>query len=538
MLMFDLQIKALGSDTTTEDFVDLIDSLKSGGKSFNVLLLVELLSERHAIYKNRSSITSSRMRGYLLQAFHDIGMPSKGLPYLLEELETSFYPYIVAAAAKAVRGIKEPHPGIAAFLNKSIYNIWQADAIVNYSSYLGPYIGSEQTTALKEIFKSLQWLGGRAQYILPELYHLEAHLSENLSSENRTLLSACIHAIESSHPLEQDCCTIPIEIYTQNDLSVSETTTMDLSELILQNQDGIEWGWNDYFKGNYTVLSFFYTKCHNPRKCIQTIHNLVQVQKKLLKDKQYAGVQTAAITYDPEYDTSSVLKTYGERRKYYFNEQHNMFRVVSGMETLIETLNIGVNYKGNEVNVHRIEVYIVNPEGKIEKSFLRFQAADQLIMGALDELLCTATSGVKEDKKQSNTTLLSRFSTVVLPVLIAFFPKCPMCWMAYLNLIGISSIVSIDHKPWLVYVFMALALINLGVFYRLAKKRNGLWPFYMACGGTLLLGLNYWLDLGVFAVLMGLVLTLFSTLLNSLSFKRYHKLRHFINEKWLTLKYA
>lgn len=536
--MIDRQIKELGSGTPTEVIIALFDLIKAAGPRNNSLPLVELLSERHPIYKSRSSIASSNIRGYLIEAFHHIGMPQKGLPYILEELETSFSPYIIAASAKAVRGIREPHPGIAAFLNKSIYNIWQADAIVNYSAFLAPYDQASNTTALREIFTSLKWLEGKAQYILPDLYHLETQMSEYFSSENRRLLAECIAAIEAAAPPSDNCCTMPVEVYNQADTRLPAASGVKLDNILLQDQEGKELEWNDYFRGKYTVLSFFYTKCHNPRKCIQTIYNLVNIQKKI-KENKYHHIQTAAITYDPLYDTSPILKSYGRNRNYHFDESNRMFRVISGMQTLVEGLDIGVNYKGTEVNVHRIEVYIINPEGKIERSFLRFQAGDTLIMDALEELTGKERPvPPKAGREAGKPTITSRLSTLVLPVLIAFFPKCPMCWMAYLNLVGIGSIVSVSHQPWLVYVFIGLAAFNLVNLYRLSKKRNGIFPFYLALGGMLLLGLNYWLDLGPVIVAMGFLLTLISTLLSSLSFRQYHKISHFISKKWMAFKYA
>lgn len=536
--MIDWQIKGLGSGTPTEAIIQLIDAVKAIGQKHNSFLLVELLSERHPIYKHRSSIASSHMRGYLIEAFHNIGMPQKGLPYILEELETSFSPYIVAAAAKAIRGAREPHAGIATFLNKSIYNIWQADAIVNYSSFLGPYDQSFNTTALREIFTSLKWLGGKAQYVLPDLYHMEAQMAEYFSSENRDLLVECIEAIENAVPSSDSCCVLPVEVYNQADSHLSSSVEIELDSILLQDQEGNELGWNDYFKGKYTVLSFFYTKCHNPRKCIQTIYNLVSIQKKI-KAGKYGNIQTAAITYDPSYDTSSILKSYGKNRNYHFDENNRMFRVISGMQSFIEGLNIGVNYKGKEVNVHRIEVYIINPEGKIERSFLRFQAEDKLIIDALEELAGKAHPVPKNtDKDTRKPTILNRLSTIVLPVLIAFFPKCPMCWMAYLNLIGMGSIVSVSHQPWFVYIFIGLAIFNLTNLYCLSKKRNGLFPFYLALCGMLLLGLNYWLGFGSLILALGFFLTLISTLLSSLSFKQYHKISHYMTEKWMVFKYG
>lgn len=535
MSTLDQQIKSLRSETSTDDFVRLIDVLKVTDQKFNVLLLVDLLSERHIIYKDRSSLSSQRMRAYLIEAFHHIGLPQRGLPYILEELETSFYPYTVAAAARAIRGMKEPHSGVAGFLCKSIYNIWQGDITVNYSAYAAPFNEEENTSALKEIFETLKWQQGTAQYVLPELYHIESNLSDYINAKNKALLADCIVAIEASAQPDDDCCSIPLEIYNQRDSSQNANTDIDLSDIDLEDQNGTVFKWNEYFSGKYTILSFFYTQCHNPRKCIQTIYNLVDIQKEIDQNKDYSHIQTAAITYDPLYDTSSILKSYGENRKFNFDDHNKMFRVTSGMEEMIEQLNIGVNYKGNAVNVHRIEVYIINPEGKIECSFLRFQADSKLILAELDKVIHPEK---KKETVVEKPSVLNRTSTVILPILIAFFPKCPMCWAAYLNLIGLSSIVSIKHQPWLIYVFIGFAVFNLINLYRLSKRRNGLLPFHLALIGTSILGLNYWLGLHSSLLILGISLTLLATLLNSLSFKLYHKLFYYLREQIVRHRYS
>lgn len=539
MSTLDQRIKSLSSTTSEEEFVKLVDELKVTDLVFNSNLLVDLLSERHPLYKNRGSITSQRMRGYLIGAFREIGTPHKALPYLLEELETSFYPYIVAAAARAIRGFQDPHAGIASFLNKSIYNIWQGDAYVNYSSYLPPYTDAEaETTALWEIFDSIAWMGEKAKYILPDLHHLESNLSEYLNQDNKNRLITCIVSLEQLDDPIDDCCTIPTEIYGSADEKDVLQKEIDLSDIILEDQDGITTTWDRFFKGKYTVLSFFYSRCHNPRKCIQTIYNLVDIQNALKDLPALDAVQTAAITYDTDWDKPAVLKAYGNNRRYHFGALHKMFRVATGMDQLIEQLNIGVNYKGNNVNVHRIEVYIINPEGKIEKSFLRFQAKSDVIINELEQLHNLTISKKKDDEDDSlKSSVVNRFSTVVLPFLIAFFPKCPMCWAAYMNLLGISGLISIPHKPWLIYVFIGLAMFNLWNLYRLAKKRNGTLPFYLATIGTVILGFKFWLDLGNVFVILGFAFTLSATLLNSLSFKKYHQLMLFFYERKMAVKF-
>src|SRR5690606_20248603 len=281
MSTLDQRIKTLGSRTIEIDFINLIDELKITNLKFNNKYLVDLLSERHPIYNDRGSITSRRMRGYLIATFQEIGTPAKALPYLLEELETSFYPYMVAASAKAIRGLKDPHHGIAEFLVKSIFNIWQGDSYVNYSSYKVPYKDeNHKTTALTEIFTSIQWMGQKAKYVLPELHHLESHLREYLNHENLQRLNECIDHLEAFDAIEGDCCSIPMDVYNSKDMDNElQYTTVDLSSIVLEDQEGNRYKWNDFFQGKYTVLSFFYSRCHNPWKCIRTNYSSEGVEK-------------------------------------------------------------------------------------------------------------------------------------------------------------------------------------------------------------------------------------------------------------------
>ena len=44
--------------------------------------------ERSPVYRGRSANTVIRMRGYLLAAFEDAGLPEEALPYVFEELES------------------------------------------------------------------------------------------------------------------------------------------------------------------------------------------------------------------------------------------------------------------------------------------------------------------------------------------------------------------------------------------------------------------------------------------------------------------
>src|SRR6476659_356861 len=110
----------LDHETSEAEFAALIDRAR---RELDRQLLLELLPERIPVYQGRSANTVTRMRGYLLAAFEEAGLPEGALPYVLEELESGRNAYLVAAAARALRGRESRSSDAVPFLLKAIANI-------------------------------------------------------------------------------------------------------------------------------------------------------------------------------------------------------------------------------------------------------------------------------------------------------------------------------------------------------------------------------------------------------------------------------
>ena len=119
-------------ETSEHEFAELVDRAR---RELDSLLLVELLPERIPVYRDRSANTVNRMRGYLLAAFESAGLPEEALPYVFEELESGRGAYLVAAAARALRGRASRSSDALPFLLKAIDNIKYADDAVSFDSY-------------------------------------------------------------------------------------------------------------------------------------------------------------------------------------------------------------------------------------------------------------------------------------------------------------------------------------------------------------------------------------------------------------------
>ena len=92
---------------TELQFAALVDGIAADAQRRDGLL--DLLREEHAVYRDRSATTIARMRGWVLLALERGGVSDAALAFVLEELDTGTDPYLVAAAARALRSY--PRPG-------------------------------------------------------------------------------------------------------------------------------------------------------------------------------------------------------------------------------------------------------------------------------------------------------------------------------------------------------------------------------------------------------------------------------------------
>jgi protein SCO1/2 len=359
-------------DTPEETIAELTDTVKQSPERRD--LLVQLLPERISLYQGRSTNETIRMRGYILAAFEQAGLPDAALPYVLEELENGRDAYLVAGAAKALRGLDSPTSQVVPFLLTAIGNIYYVDDALTFECYKPRWPITNYTTALTEIFRTFGWLGADAQSALPELEALRGERSNEFSQPIRAEIESAIARIRSDGRPAHACCSsvsmnagltvqAPREGHRKGDF---------ISNIELEDQDGNTVTYSEFFSGKPCIVVFFYTRCTNPNKCSLTVTKLARLQKAL--EGQLDGLlKTAAISYDPEYDLPPRLKAYGENRGMAFSDNDRIFRTRSGFRELQEYFQLGVNFTGSIVNRHRIELFILDSQGEVAVTFTRLR---------------------------------------------------------------------------------------------------------------------------------------------------------------------
>jgi protein SCO1 len=392
--------------------------------------LVSLLPEQHPLYGGRSTNETARIRGYTLAAFERVGLPKDALHYVLDELQNGDDAYLVAAAAKALRGAEAPADvGFATrFLEAARKNIRYADAPCTFDVYKPQHPVSGCTTAAREVDRTMQWIG------------------------------------------DVDCCTVAARLQPSR-------RTIALPHVELEDQDGRRMTFGEFFSGKPSAVAFFYSRCDNVRKCSLTVTKLAALQRELVRRGLDGRVRLSAITYDPRFDLPARLKSYGRERGVLFGEDVAFFRVQEGFDDVRGAFELGVNYVGALVNRHRIELYVVDARGRLAASFTRFSWSEQEVADHLEQLVRRSW------RQQAARTAAAGVASFI----VALLPKCSLCLGAYASALGAAGLQLAPYRSWLLPVALILVLLHIVTMGRRRSRSRRLAPLVVSVTGALAL---------------------------------------------------
>lgn len=145
----------------------------------------------------------------------------------------------------------------------------------------------------------------------------------------------------------------------------------------LLNQDGKAIRIHDY-KGKGLLLTFIFTRCQDPDQCTLMSDNFATVDQKLLEQPElYGKTHLLSISFDPEYDTPKVLRSYGASYTgRYTEETFSHWEFASGSADEVKGIAqfFGLRYykdtqSGKEQVVHSLRTAVIGPDSKIVKVY-------------------------------------------------------------------------------------------------------------------------------------------------------------------------
>ena len=145
----------------------------------------------------------------------------------------------------------------------------------------------------------------------------------------------------------------------------------------LINQDGKAIRLHEY-KGKTLLLTFIYTRCQDPGQCTLMSSNFAAIDQELQKQPElYQKTHLLSISFDPDYDTPKVLRSYGAAYTGKYSEEnfaHWEFASGSADEVKGIAQFFGMRYyqdssKGTEQVIHSLRTAVIAPDGKVVKVY-------------------------------------------------------------------------------------------------------------------------------------------------------------------------
>ena len=360
---------------------DLLRVVERGrGDSALTRTFLDLLDERHAVYRGVGTPAVRRMRGALLLALGHRALPTTALPFVLEELESAHDAWLTAIAAHVLRKFPVPSASFAGPLSSAMVYIRHRDEIVRLAE--SSDVAGGTTTAMREVMLAIGWLGRGGLACVP---HLETLIAQNPGPATTAMAKQALEAIQADGDtpvtLEAGCCEETVR-------PDAGTSVNDVAGLRLQDHAGTEISFAEVFTGRPSIVVFFYTRCDNPTKCPLTMYRFGSLQRLLEQSGRGASVGMAAITYDPDYDRPARLLQYALSWGAVPSTAHRILRTVGDFQTLSDYFALGVNFSASGiVNRHQLEAFVLDPHGRIAHAVTRRRWDEAELMQLAVDLL-------------------------------------------------------------------------------------------------------------------------------------------------------
>lgn len=106
-------------------------------------------------------------------------------------------------------------------------------------------------------------------------------------------------------------------------------------------------------------------------------------------------------------------------------------------------------------------------------------------------------------------------SSILLSLLVAFFPKCPVCWAAYMSMFGSVGLARLPYVEWLYPVLAVMLVFYLYLLLRKVKQK-GYGPFVLSLSGAaLMMTARLWVDDNNWMLVTSMVLVFAGSLWNN-----------------------
>jgi protein SCO1/2 len=141
-------------------------------------------------------------------------------------------------------------------------------------------------------------------------------------------------------------------------------------DFVLTNQSGKHIHFAEY-RGKTLLITFFYTRCTLNDYCPRMSSNFAKIDKALAESPElYARTHLISISFDPDHDTPTVLRSYGSAyTERYTKEDFKHWEFATAQPSELKKIAefFGVYYEKDGTSItHSLSTAIVGPDGVIK----------------------------------------------------------------------------------------------------------------------------------------------------------------------------
>ncbi|HYK36443.1 SCO family protein [Alloacidobacterium sp.] len=127
------------------------------------------------------------------------------------------------------------------------------------------------------------------------------------------------------------------------------------------------------FRGKVLLMTFIYTRCPLADYCPRMSRNFAQIDKTLAADpKLYKKTHLLSVSFDPDYDTPQVLRSYGGSYTGRYTKEtfeHWDFAAPSkaDLAPVLRFFDVGATPEKDRTITHSLSTLVIGPDGKVYK---------------------------------------------------------------------------------------------------------------------------------------------------------------------------
>lgn len=178
----------------------------------------------------------------------------------------------------------------------------------------------------------------------------------------------CCLALGTTRAKDGDRETAVPPLYTPW-VSAEQRSRLQNLDIEFKNQDGRP-GVLRELLNKPVLITFFYTRCQNARKCSMAMAQLGALQRQLAQGGIDDQVRLLAISYEPQFDTPERINSYATDRGLRLGENAQALQLDSARyQQLVDELQAPANYNAGWINTHGVELSLLDAGGRLVRKY-------------------------------------------------------------------------------------------------------------------------------------------------------------------------